>query len=86
MDDRIELIVVEYGSQRVFVVAIDLHERNVPTRDLPDTFYGLHFGVRQVVGDDNVVSGLDKLYGRVGSDIAGSSGHQYAFFHIVLVL
>ena len=43
--------------------------------------HGLKVGVREVVGDHHIESGLDQLDGRVRSDVSGAARYQYCFFH-----
>ena len=82
MDDRIELILIEDTSHRLFVGAIHLFEGNLYAGNLANTLDRTEFGVRQVVDDHHIVSGPDQLDGRVRTDIPGSTCNQYCLFHL----
>ena len=63
------------------VAAVDLLEGHFGARDAADALHGLKVGVREVVGDHHIESGLDQLDGRVRSDVSGAARYQYCFFH-----
>ena len=81
MDNRAEPVAAEHVRQRLPVITIDTLEGHVPPGDFPNALDRLHFGIRQIVDDHDIVSRLDQLHGRMSSDIAGPPGNQYTFFH-----
>ena len=81
VDDRTEFVAFEQPSHRLQVAAVDLLEGHFGARDAADALHGLKVGVREVVGDHHIESGLDQLDGRVRSDVSGAARYQYCFFH-----
>ena len=82
MDHRIEFVLFEDLAETLQIAAVDLHEGDIHAGDLADPLDGAHVAVRKVVDDDDVVAGIDKLYGGVRTDVTGSAAHQDTrFFH-----
>ena len=63
--------------KRSAVQQVDLIESGALVRYLLDAVDHFDLGVAQIVGNDNVIAGIQKLHHRVASDKARAARHQY---------
>ena len=76
MDRRVDLFGCEYDLERGFVAEIDVIELEVLSGDLADAVEHDRLGVDEVVGDDDLFSGVEKLNYRVRTDESGAAGDK----------
>ena len=73
MDHRVDLILLKQLGHSGLVGSVDLIELRPGAGNGFDAVNNLGAGVGKIVGDDNVVSGVDHLHRRVGTDKTGSA-------------
>ena len=78
---RIELVLLEYAAEGLLVAAVDIDEGHIHARDLAYALDAAHVGIRQVVGNDNIIAGIYQLHGGMRTDIARAARNQNHLFH-----
>ena len=74
MDDGVEALFLEHGVDRRVIGYIQLVERRTGSGDGLDTIDDLGRAVVEIVGDHDLVAGVDHFYGGMAADISGAAG------------
>ena len=78
MDDGVDVgVFVKYGGKPHSVADVALVIREVLSRDLFDALERLGRGVRVIVDDDDLLSGVQKFNAGVRADETGAAGNEY---------
>lgn len=67
---------------RRILAAVYLLKRYVlPSRNLLDSLETCKVTIGKIVGNDDIIAGLDQLHSHMAADISGAAGDQNSFIH-----